>query len=490
MRTSRVFGPLIPVVVSLVAAACADADNNPLPVSPVDSSTGGVSTGAPTSTSPQTTTTSPQTTTTSPQTTTTSPQTSSTATNTSSTATNTSSSATSATSSGTNTSSTGVDPTSADGTESTTEPMSSDATSETSASTSGETGETSGPPAGRTEGPCDIFNAAGDECVAAYSTIRALLSTYDGPLYQVRSGSNVMNTGTGGETHDIGMTADGFADIAAHDAACAGTLCTISKLYDQSGHGNHLGVAKKGQTAGGATAAEDDWESVADDEMITVGGHDVYSLYMEKHQGYRQTIKGDGIPRGREAQGIYMLADGTRRAEACCWDFGNVTENPLVFHEMNTLFFGKGYWGVGAGDGPWFMNDFEAGVWAGGTNAGDPGWGSLNGAHPPNPNNPSLPVKYAIGYTKTDGDADKWALSMADLSTADELTVAFEGGLPRDGNNIKGRDNQGAIVLGVGGDNSNNSWGTFYEGAVVAGYPLPATELAVMQNVKAAGYGQ
>ncbi len=345
-------------------------------------------------------------------------------------------------------------------------------------------------PGDRGAGPCDIFNAAGDECVAAYSTIRALLSTYTGPLYQVRSGSSVMNTGSGGETHDIGMTADGFADSAAQDAACAGSLCTISILYDQSGHGNDLTVAKKGQTAGGQTAAEDDWESVADDEKLSVGGHDVYSLYMEKHQGYRQTIKGDGVPRGREAQGIYMLADGTRRAEACCWDFGNVTENPQVFHEMNTLFFGKGYWGTGAGNGPWFMNDFEAGVWAGGTNEGDPGWGSLNGAHPPNPNNPSMDVKYALGYTKTDGNADKWALSMADLATATALTVAFEGGLPRDGNNTKGMDNQGAIVLGVGGDNSNNSWGTFYEGAVVAGYPSAATELEVMQNVKAAGYGQ
>jgi hypothetical protein len=42
----------------------------------------------------------------------------------------------------------------------------------------------------------------------------------------------------------------------------------------------------------------------------------------------------------------------------------------------------------------------------------------------------------------------------------------------------------------VGGDNSNNSWGTFYEGAIVAGFPNDATELAVMENIQAAGYGQ
>jgi hypothetical protein len=51
-------------------------------------------------------------------------------------------------------------------------------------------------------------------------------------------------------------------------------------------------------------------------------------------------------------------------------------------------------------------------------------------------------------------------------------------------------DHQGAVVLGVGGDNSNNSWGTFFEGAIVTGYPSGETEDAVFQNVKAAGYGQ
>src|SRR5690606_18188420 len=99
------------------------------------------------------------------------------------------------------------------------------------------------------EGPCDIYNEAGNECVAAYSTIRRLLSTYDGPLYQIRSGSSDSNIGglrvtnrqqaiwpkTGaqiaytttpepGELHDIPQTVDGFADAAAVDAACEDTV--------------------------------------------------------------------------------------------------------------------------------------------------------------------------------------------------------------------------------------------------------------------------
>ena len=37
-------------------------------------------------------------------------------------------------------------------------------------------------------------------------------------------------------------------------------------------------------------------------------------------------------------------------------------------------------------------------------------------------------------------------------------------------------------------DNSNNSWGTFFEGAIVAGWPSDDTEQAIMQNLKAVGY--
>ena len=54
---------------------------------------------------------------------------------------------------------------------------------------------------------------------------------------------------------------------------------------------------------------------------------------------------------------------------------------------------------------------------------------------------------------------------------------------------------QGAIVLGSGGDcckpngGVNASAGTFYEGAIVSGYPTDAIDNAVQNNIIAAGYG-
>ena len=312
--------------------------------------------------------------------------------------------------------------------------------------------------------------------------VRALSKTYSGPLFQVRSPSSNKNQGTGGTTTDIGMLADGYADTAAVDAACGSNYCTVSILYDQSGNKNDIKRAPKGNTSGGATGAEDDYESPANKGPVTAGGHKVYTLYMNVHDGYRTAVGvvGKNMPRGTAAQGIYELADGTHSGTACCWDFGNVSTDPTRYGVMNTLFFGVAYWGRGAGSGPWMMADFEAGVWAGGSKIGDPGWGGLNDSHPANNNNPSLKVPFAFGILKT--DPSKYALRMADLQTASDLTTGFEGGLP------KSMDNLGGIVLGVGGDNSNNSFGTFYEGAIVSGYPSTATELNVFKNVKAVGY--
>ena len=78
----------------------------------------------------------------------------------------------------------------------------------------------------RPQGPCDIYAAAGTACVTAHSTVRSLSSNYSGPLYQVKRAD--------GRLLDIGVVAGGFADAAAQDRFCAGALCYIHRIYDQS----------------------------------------------------------------------------------------------------------------------------------------------------------------------------------------------------------------------------------------------------------------
>src|ERR1035441_2842673 len=80
-------------------------------------------------------------------------------------------------------------------------------------------------------------------------------------------------------------------------------------------------------------------------------------------------------------------------------------------------------------------------------------------------------------WTSMGGDAQKGALS-----------VMFNG--PRVNATYDPMRKQGAILLGNGGDNSNGSDGTFYEGAMTAAgtFPTDATDQLVQANVVAAKY--
>ena len=48
---------------------------------------------------------------------------------------------------------------------------------------------------------------------------------------------------------------------------------------------------------------------------------------------------------------------------------------------------------------------------------------------------------------------------------------------------------EGAIVLGTGGDNSNGSVGSFFEGVMTSGIPTDAADDAVQSDIVSAGYG-
>jgi hypothetical protein len=84
----------------------------------------------------------------------------------------------------------------------------------------------------------------------------------------------------------------------------------------------------------------------------------------------------------------------------------------------------------------------------------------------------------------------RFALKGGDAQSG-ALTTLYDGALPNGYNPMK---KQGAIILGSGGDccatNMNLSLGTFYEGAMVSGYPSDATDESIQNNLTAAGYGK
>jgi non-reducing end alpha-L-arabinofuranosidase len=315
--------------------------------------------------------------------------------------------------------------------------------------------------------PCDIYKAGGTPCVAAHSTVRALLGTYSGKLYQVRNAS--------AQTKDIEtLTPGGFANAAAQVTFCGGGKCELTAIYDQSGKGNHLWYQGADSPVGGS-----DKPANASQEPLKVGGHDVYSVYIAQQNSYWVDASKSGIPLGAEPQGIYMITSGKHYNGGCCFDYGNseLSRKYVGPGAMDAVYFGNStQWGSGAGQGPWVMGDLEAGIFA----------GSMGGK---NNSLPAISATYVTAIEKNNGKTE-WALRGGDATTG-KLTTYFKGALPNGWSPMK---KEGAIVLGSGGDcclgNTNLSIGTFYEGCIVAGYPSDATEDALQENIVAAGYGK
>jgi hypothetical protein len=310
---------------------------------------------------------------------------------------------------------------------------------------------------------CDVYDQGGTPCVSAHSTIRALFAGYYGPLYQVQRSSDRALA-------DIRPVAvGGYADAAAQDAFCANTGCVITKVYDQSPEWNDLGIEGAG-SAGGADHGAD-----AAALPVTIGGHKVYGIYVGGQTGYRDNHTYGIAVRG-QPEGMYMVASGTHVNNGCCFDYGNAETNTGDNGDahMDTLNLSTTcYFGPCSGSGPWIEADLENGLFMGGDGS--------------NLANTGISANFVTGVLKNNGQTT-YALKGANAQSGG-LTTYWNGGLPT----IRNRDyipmkQEGAIVLGTGGDNSNSSVGSFFEGAMTAGYPTDAAENAVQSNIVAAGY--
>ncbi|HXR71462.1 MAG TPA: arabinofuranosidase catalytic domain-containing protein [Actinocrinis sp.] len=313
--------------------------------------------------------------------------------------------------------------------------------------------------------PCDIYKAGGTPCVAAHSTVRALYAAYNGPLYQVRrsSDSHTLNVGV--------LSVGGYANAAAQDSFCAGTSCVITAIYDQSGHGNTLLYQGPGGAGG------NDTPSSATRQSLTAGGHKVYDLYINPGNSYWRNGSSTGVPKGSAPQGAYMVTSGTHVNRGCCFDYGNSETDRRAdgAGAMDAINFSTSCWFGGCtGSGPWVQADLEYGLFPGGSSK----W---------NPNQRAFTNTYVTAMLKNNGTT-RMALKGANAQSG-MLTTLWDGSLPRGYDPMK---QQGAIVLGSGGDccahNTNLSAGTFYEGAITAGYPSDATDNAVQASIVAAGY--
>lgn len=331
----------------------------------------------------------------------------------------------------------------------------------------------------RPQGPCDIYAAAGNPCVAAHSSTRALYASYNGPLYQVMRQSD-------GKTLDIGVVPSGegdpggYADAAAQDAFCANTYCWITIIYDQSGMKNHLVQAPRGGFSGPSMGGFNNIP-IADMAPITLMGHKVYGVFIEPGMGLRwNDAKGTAVD--DQAEGQYWVVNGLHYNSGCCFDYGNAETDSRDDGDgtMETTYYGNATaWYRGQAPGPWVMTDQE---------------NNLVGCVTGSPNDkycPDLPsITWPFVTATADGEPHHWR-SMGGNAQEGDLQVMFDGKrVQNDRNSYDPMRKQGAILLGNGGDNSVGSQGTFYEGAMTAAgtFPTKETNQKIQANIIAAGY--
>ncbi|GAA2090780.1 hypothetical protein GCM10009759_14620 [Kitasatospora saccharophila] len=310
--------------------------------------------------------------------------------------------------------------------------------------------------------PCDLYASGGTPCVAAHSTTRALFANYGGPLYRVTRASD-------GASTDIGpLAAGGYANAQAQDQFCNGSSCRITRIYDQTSRHNDLLPGPAG-TAGGVDRGAD-----AAEIAVTAGGHKVYGVWISPGVGYRYTGVASGVAVNGRPEGVYMVASGTHVGADCCFDYGNAESTPADTgngHMDAVSIATTCYFPPCSGSGPWIEADLENGMFQGD-----------NGSNTANLGNNT---PYVTAVLKNNGQS-AYALKGGNAQSG-ALTTWWNGALPsRPG--YRPMQQEGGIILGIGGDNSNRNRGTFFEGAMVAGYPGDATENAVQANVTSVGY--
>jgi len=402
------------------------------------------------------------------------------------------------------------------------------------------------------EGPCDIFLAGKTPCVAAHSTVRALYGDYNKALYQVSrtsdketrdipaladgfANSAVQDKFCAGTDCFISRIYDQSPQGNHLDTAPRGTQhgpdapvnATAEKLM-LGGHPVYAAYFEPGQGYRNnkvtGTAKGDEAETIY---MVTSGKHfnnkccfDYGNAEIDNRDDGAATMEAvyfgnakGGLNHGGAGKGPWIMAD----MENALWGADVVTSNeePITHDFVTAMIKGD----VSTVDGPGEYTEgvdyAENDIAPCGKNgcvldaesthldcetkcnatSGCAGYvfadASCSGK--------SGPICWTKGAMKgprqrscrssrdLSGDASgpgHWAIKGGDAQ-AGALKVYWDG---KRAPKYAPMKKQGAIILGIGGDNSAGAKGVFYEGVMTQGYSSDATDDAVQANIVAAGY--
>mmetsp|Transcript_111923 Transcript_111923/g.250084 ORF Transcript_111923/g.250084 Transcript_111923/m.250084 type:complete len:425 (+) Transcript_111923:59-1333(+) len=400
------------------------------------------------------------------------------------------------------------------------------------------------------EGPCDIFAAGQTPCVAAHSTVRALYGNFNGNLYQVLRASDSATkdipTLTAGGFANSGVQ-DEFCigtdctinriydqspqgnhlDTAppggAHNVSDTGVNATAEKLMV----GGHPVYAAKFTFGNGYRNDKTSGIAVGDEPetmyMVTSGKYynngccfdygNAETDNLDDGAGTMEAVyfgnaKG-GMNHGGDGPGPWIMAD----MENALWGADRIeSHQPTIQHDFVTAMV------KGDDSKPTALREYVHGVdFVDGDIAPCGQFGCVlakDDTHLVCESKCNATVG-CVGYVFADGSCSgqsgpicwtkgamaastqaacrnsrtltgpgHWAIKGGDAQTG-KLTVYWDG---KRAPGYAPMKKQGAIVMGIGGDNSAFALGTFYEGVMTTGYSSDATDDAVQANIVAAGY--
>jgi hypothetical protein len=297
--------------------------------------------------------------------------------------------------------------------------------------------------------PCDIVAAGGQTCKAAYSLVRRMFAAYSGNLYQVTRASDSTTT-------NVGTLSSGLVNIATETAFCAGTTCTRSKIYDQTGTSAN-DLIPYSASPEYYVAVPSSWTTMPSGLVLPINRFGMTN-------GYATASGASGLPSGNSSITVYMLAENYSEGgiiNGCCGLF-NQSENPVRDAGMGKMFGAAFSTGnavdcvnLGTGTGPFAGIDLEEGVCLyGGT--------------------PSQNYLAVLGKYNTSGTT--FAVKSSDI-TQGRWTTLYNAGLPA-GYTMNLEQN---VTVGMGGDGTPSP-GNWMEGAVIAGTTSDATDNALQGN--------
>jgi hypothetical protein len=175
---------------------------------------------------------------------------------------------------------------------------------------------------------------------------------------------------------------------------------------------------------------------------------------------------------------MYMVSSGTHFNSGCCFDYGNAetSGNDTSAGHMDAVNVSRDLeWpdcrnepalpAVGA--------DLENGIFHWDKRSCNPA-SDISGE----------PRPFISAWLKNDGRT-RFALKWGDARSGG-LNTVYSGALP---NGYAPMHLEGAIILGMGGDNSHASAGSFFEGVMTSGFPNDGADSQIQSDIVAVGYG-